>query len=389
MLSPPDGCPLLLHVFPTFATGGAQVRFCAIANHFGRRWRHAVIAMNGDLACRERLGSGLDVSFPQVDIRKGDALGNFRRFRAVLRDLRPHLLVTSNWGTIEWALANAPPLLPSVCRHVHMEDGFGPEECDRQLPRRVRMRRLALRHSLIMLPSQTLLRIATQQWRFDARRLRYVPNGIDLARFVPVDRTARDGPMVVGTVATLRPEKNLGRLLRAFARASEGGTARLAVVGSGPERGTLEAQAQSLGIGNRVMFAGHRMDAEHVYREMDLFALSSDTEQMPLSVLEAMASGLPLVSTDVGDVSAMVAEPNRPFVVPAEDGALAEALRAMLADAALRARLGAANRARAEHEYSQNAMFEAYASMFDPPHVVSADVPGDAAMVPASVRSAQ
>src|ERR1700710_2561664 len=99
--------PLLLHVFPTFAFVGAQVRFASIANHFGPRWRHAIVAMNGDLACRERLDSALDVQFPQVDLRKGDTLGNVRRFRAVLRSLAPDVMLTSNFGSIEWAIANA------------------------------------------------------------------------------------------------------------------------------------------------------------------------------------------------------------------------------------------------------------------------------------------
>ena len=124
--------PLLLHVFSTFAPGGPQVRFAAIANHFGRRWRHAVVAMDGNTACRERLDPGLDVSFLESGAVKGDTLGNIRRFRAALRAMRPAALVTSNWGSIEWAMANALPLV----RHVHLEDGFGPEERDRQLPRR-------------------------------------------------------------------------------------------------------------------------------------------------------------------------------------------------------------------------------------------------------------
>lgn len=93
--------PLVLHVFPTFAVGGPQVRFAAVANRFGRDWRHRVVAMDGDLACRERLDPSLDVAFPEVAVRKGDTLGNVRRIRRVLRALRPHVLVTCNWGSIE------------------------------------------------------------------------------------------------------------------------------------------------------------------------------------------------------------------------------------------------------------------------------------------------
>src|ERR1700722_16846724 len=112
--------PLLLHIYATFSVGGPQVRFAAIANRYPARWRHAVVAMDGNLACRERLSPAVDVTFPEIDIRKGDTLGNLRRFRAVLREMQPHALITSNWGSIEWAMANAWPLV----RHVHIEDGF-------------------------------------------------------------------------------------------------------------------------------------------------------------------------------------------------------------------------------------------------------------------------
>ena len=172
---------LLLHVFATFAVGGPQVRFAAIANRYGRRWRHAIVAMDGNTDCRERLSPELDVVFPDTGVRKGDTLGNVRRFRALLSELRPAVLVTSNWGTIEWAMANVVPVAP----HVHIEDGFGPEERATQIRRRVWTRRLVLRRSTVVVPSRVLWRIATGVWRLDGRRVRYVPNGIDLARFAP------------------------------------------------------------------------------------------------------------------------------------------------------------------------------------------------------------
>lgn len=203
--------PRVLHVFSTFATGGPQVRFATLANHFGRRYRHLLVAMDGNYACRERLSSDLDVVFPAVPVTKGDTLGSVRRFRNVLRDLRPDVMVTSNWGSIEWALANWLP----VTRHVHIEDGFGPEERSTQLPRRVMMRRFALARSQVVVPSLTLLKIATEIWRLNPRRVRYVPNGIDLAGFASAcarGPAARDGSIadrpVIGTVATLRAEKN-------------------------------------------------------------------------------------------------------------------------------------------------------------------------------------
>src|SRR5262249_15195936 len=98
-----EGAPLVLHVFPTFAVGGAQVRFAALANHFGGAFRHMVVAMDGKLACRERLDPRLDVAFPSVEAPKNAMLANAWRFRSLLRSWRPDVLVTGNWGAIEFA----------------------------------------------------------------------------------------------------------------------------------------------------------------------------------------------------------------------------------------------------------------------------------------------
>jgi glycosyltransferase involved in cell wall biosynthesis len=351
---------LVLHVFPTFAVGGAQVRFAALANRFGRTYRHLVVSLDGSLECRAKLASGLDVAFPEAGLVKGDLVGNIRRIRRFLRQHRPDVMVTSNWGAIEWALANLVPMV----RHIHTEDGFGPEERTRQLPRRVMMRRLALRRSCVVLPSRTLLRIATDVWRLDPARLRYIANGVDLRiPAAPADPGwPGDGP-VIGIVAALRPEKNVGRLLRAFSLTAP--PARLVIVGDGGERAMLEGLAQELGIAGRTHFTGHLADPRPFYAAFDVFALSSDTEQMPLSVLEAMAAGRPVAATDVGDVRGMLSSENAPFISALEDKALADALRALLADSALRNRVGTANQEHAAHYYDQETMFDAYAALLD------------------------
>ena len=383
---PPPGPPLIAHVFPSFAVGGAQVRFAALANHFGSAFRHVVVSLDGNLACRERLRSDLDVVFPAVTAPKNAMLANACRFRRMLREWRPDVLVTGNWGAIEFALANILP----VARHIHVEDGFGPEERSAQIPRRVTTRRLVLGRSIVVLPSRNLVRIATDVWKLNPRHVRYVPNGVDLSRFaqaavlpdddapaigatggLPPDIDAIDirssginpldvRPPVIGTVAALREEKNLVRLLRAFARVVAIRPARLVIVGDGAERAKLETLAVTLGVAGSVTFTGHRDDTPALYAGFDVFALSSDTEQMPLSVIEAMASGLAVAATDVGDVRTMVARENVPFVGPLDDQALAASIAALLADAPRRAAIGRANRAKAGRDFDQAAMFAAW-----------------------------
>jgi glycosyltransferase involved in cell wall biosynthesis len=344
-------------VFPSFAVGGAQVRFAAVANHFGPAFRHIVVALDGNLGCRERLRPDLDITFPTISAPKHAMLSNALRYRQRLREWRPDVLVTCNWGAIEFALAN---LLP-VTRHLHVVDGFGPEERAIQIPRRVLIRRLALSRTPVILPSRALVRIAADIWKLPPRVIHYVPNGIDLSRFQRARHNANTAETVIGTVAALRPEKNIGRLLRAVAPLPG---CRLVIVGDGPERPALTELANTLGIANRVTFAGHRHDTPDWYARFDLFALSSDTEQMPLSVIEAMATGLPIVATDVGDVRLMVAEGNLPFITPADHMAMSAALGTLSGDPGLRRHLGDANLAKARQDFDETAMFASYQALW-------------------------
>ncbi len=343
------------------------MRFVQLANHFGRDYRHLIVSMNGNVDALGLLSDDLDVRLLEVPTERGKTLPNLRTYRRMLRDLRPNLLVTSNWGSIEWALANWGGLSP----HLHMEDGFGPEEVARQLPRRVWTRRLALHRSTVMLPSTTLYEIARNLWRLPKRSLRQIPNGVDCARFggKPDMTFARrynlvtDRP-VIGTVAALRAEKNLNRLIEAFALANRQQAAILAIVGDGVEMPALKQRAMELGVSDAVIFTGACPTPERLLPSFTIFALSSDTEQMPISILEAMAAGLPVAATDVGDVRRMVAEDNRPFVVGKDTAALADALSALMAAPSRAAAIGAANARRARETFDQSLMFAAYDSLY-------------------------
>ena len=353
----------LLHAFATFRVGGPQVRFCSLANRLGTKYRHVIFAMDGRYDCRERLKDGLHVTIADVLAKKPDTLGNRRRFRSYLKSLRPDLLISYNWGSLEWAMANWPPLV----RHLHIEDGFGPEEADRQLLRRVWARRLLLSKSTVVVPSRTLERLALDVWKLSPRRLRYIPNGVDCERFDARMVAPLDWPgttPILGTVAALRPEKNLRRLLDAFKLVNERMPCRLLIAGDGGERPDLEHYAAALGIAERVRFAGHVLETERIYAALDVFVLSSDTEQMPTAIIEAMAAGLPVAAVDVGDVSHMVAGENRSFITDRNEVSLADAICKLLENANLRAQVGAANRSVARSQFEEEAMTAAYADLF-------------------------
>jgi glycosyltransferase involved in cell wall biosynthesis len=362
----------LLHVFSTFGIGGPQVRFAQVANGLGSKYRHKIVAMDGNYACAERLDPELDAVMVPMPIEKGRGLSraNLRSFRALLKRLRPDLLLTYNWGAVECALSNR---FAPICRNVHLEDGFGPDEADgNQLARRVWMRRLALGGSTeIVVPSRMLERIVTQNWRLSPRRVSYIANGIDCDRFAQAPQAGLLNPkfsssLLVGAVSGLRPEKNLARLVRAVAALPAELDAHLVLVGEGPERPAIEALACSLGFEDRILLTGAVANPEAVLGRFDVFAMSSDTEQMPISLLEAMAAGLPVVATDVGDIREMVAPENRDLIVDRSDETgFTAALAALLRDPERRRRLGEANRERARAEFDESRMIAAYDRLFE------------------------
>jgi glycosyltransferase involved in cell wall biosynthesis len=361
----------LLHLFSTFAAGGPQVRTATILNALPEEFRHTIVALDGNLACAERLKDHPRVRYADPPRKRG--VGYALRLGALVKETRPDLLLTYNWGAIE-AIPGAR--LRGFRRILHAEDGFGPEEATRQLRRRVWFRRMALPLAKsVVVPSRVLLGHLEKTWRVPAAKRVWIPNGIDVAHFAPGradDLRARWGiapdEKAIGTVARLRAEKGLDLLLHAFADIAArpvGRRARLVLVGDGPEEAGLRGLARELGVEPRVVFAGPLAETRDAYRAFDLFALSSRTEQMPISVVEAMACGLALASSDVGDVRRMLAPENAPFVVAGrEPAALADALATLLADDVLRREIGAANRARAEQEFPVGRMVSAYLEVY-------------------------
>jgi glycosyltransferase involved in cell wall biosynthesis len=356
----------VLHVFPSFGVGGVPLRMVRVINHFGKRFRHTVIALDNNFEAAGGLAGDLDLALSPVRALKRGALHTVLDSALVLRRMHPDLLITYNWGAIEWAMANR--LWPGS-RHIHIEAGFSRREADAQLPRRVLFRRWALaRCAQVVVPSRLLEDLAVRVWRLPAERVRYVPNGVDVARFSSPARTSgfarRPDELVIGTVAPLRPEKNIGRLLRVFATLDTSITARLVVAGEGVERPGLERLTGELGIADRVVFTG-QVAPETVLGTFDLFALSSDTEQMPNALLEAMAASRAVAAVNVGDVKTIVCQDNRDFVVARDDGpAFAGAISTLLRDPEKRRTLGVRNRERVVDAFSQERMFAAYLEIF-------------------------
>jgi glycosyltransferase involved in cell wall biosynthesis len=180
-----------------------------------------------------------------------------------------------------------------------------------------------------------------------------------------------NGALRVVSVGRLTQQKDPETLLRAWRRI--GGPHRLALVGDGPNRPDLESLIEREGLAGRVDLLGSRDDVPRILREADLFVLSSRWEGLPLAVIEPMMSGLPVIATAVGGVPEQVVHGETGLLVPPGDpDGLARALSALLSDADLRSRAGAAGRRRALEYFTESRMLRQTAEVYE--HVLSRTV---------------
>lgn len=342
-------------------------------NAFGIDAEHVVVsAQAGAYGAAAAIGSEIRVAYPDdfPPLAGKPWPGRLQRLAQAMQSF--DLVLTYNWGAMDAVLAHTlfadhyrlPPL-------VHHEDGFNQDEAERLKPARNWYRRLALhKTSALVVPSQRLEAIALSAWAQPRHKVHRIANGIKTARFsitpapdaLPgIIKSSED--LWLGTLAGLRPVKNLPRLVRAFAALPE--PWRLIIVGEGPDRDAIVDEAIRLGLSDRVHLPGFVADPAAVVGLFDLFALTSDSEQFPICVAEAMAAGLAVVSPDVGDVAAMLAPGNRAFVAPlGNEAALAVHLADLAADPDLRARIGAENRGHAIAHHDEAAMISAYARVY-------------------------
>ena len=244
------------------------------------------------------------------------------RLRELLRSRRIDAIVTVGagdkmfWGRLA-AWRERLPVILSAIHSTGWPDGIG--LLNRCLtPITDGFIAVAERHGKFLVENQ----------RFPERKVYVVPNGIDVQRFAPNLRARlrlraelgiEESTPVCGIVAALRPEKNLDLFLQTAARTAERCDARFLVVGDGPERFRLQMLSSRLSLDKRVMFLGSRSDVPELLNAMDLFALTSDNEANPVSIIEAMATGLPVVSTNVGSVSESVQHGVTGFLTPVRD----------------------------------------------------------------------
>ncbi len=284
---------------------------------------------------------------------EGGRAGRLWRMRKVIADLHPDVLHCHNLQALTHAgLLSSARCAPRMLTTKHGSFVPGP---DRHLIRWI------ARRTRMVAVSREVERTISRWCRSMRFPVPVVPNGISIKAFSqacgrePARRRLGFGPehFVVGIVARLAEEKDHRTLLDAFCRFHrEWPSSRLAIIGDGPLRSDLEREADELGIASHVAFLGERHDVPELLSGLDAFALSSRTEGLPMTLLEAMAHRLPIVATDVGGVSMAVEEGVTGYLVaPGSPPALADRLLRLAADPRTSAAMGTAGRQKLEREF--------------------------------------
>jgi len=283
------------------------------------------------------------------------------RLRSVLLRERIDVLHSHHLGPFVYG---TPAALLARCPQVHTEHSH--ELYDK--PRRQIL-------GAIMSPLAEVVAVSPEISEYRKRfpgRCRVIPNGVPLPADAPSMRArarallnADEGSFVVGCAARLSPEKNHAGLLAAFAQLlRDEPRSLLACAGDGPLGDALRAQADRAGLGGRVRWLGTVEEMGQFYAALDACVLNSDREGLPLSLLEAMSFGVPVVATEVGGVGALLADGAGLLVPPRAPEALAAALSSLAQQPELAQKIGRNGKARIRESYSIDTMADRYVELY-------------------------
>jgi sugar transferase (PEP-CTERM/EpsH1 system associated) len=378
-MAPTDPRLLVVHVVYRFDTGGLENGLVNLINHITPgAYRHVVVALSEVVPDFARRIKRNDVEFVSLHKPPGHGAKLYPRLFKMFGELRPAIVHTRNLAALE---CQVPAALAGVPVRIHGEHGRDVGDLDGTRLRYQWMRR-AYRpfvHNYVAL-SRDLARYLENKVGVPARRIAQIYNGVDLARFHSSagQRTLIAGCpfsdpslFIVGTVGRMQRVKAQTVLAQAFVRALQieptlRHRLRLVMVGEGPLRAEAQAALAAAGVGDLTWLPGERSDVPDVMRGLDCFVLPSLAEGISNTILECMATGLPVLATDVGGNAELVVAGTTGDIVPAGDvEALATGLIRMAADPARSAAMGRAGRARVEQNFSLPAMVGAYQDLYD------------------------
>lgn len=372
-----DPRPLVLHVVYRFDVGGLENGVVNLINHMpAGAYRHAIVSLTEITDFRRRIVRD-DVEFIALNKPPGHGVWMYPKLYRLMTQLRPAIVHTRNLAALE---AVVPAWLAGVPLRIHGEHGRDVSDLDGSNRKYQWMRRLYrpfVSHFIAL--SRDLERYLRDKIDVPAGDVTRLCNGVDTERFFPAQprATIAGCPFetgehwLIGTVGRMQQVKNQPMLARAFVQALQmrpelRRRLRLVLVGDGPLKAQCEAILAEAGVGDLAWLPGERRDVADVMRGLDCFALPSLAEGISNTILEAMASGLPVVATDVGGNADLVRDEVTGRIVPAADAAsMADALVQLASDLGSAAAMGRAGREDAERLYSLQAMVSNYQQVYD------------------------
>lgn len=374
----PDTRPLVAHVMYRFDVGGLENGIVNLINHFPESaYRHAVVALTEVTDFKLRIRRR-DVSFHALHKAPGHGIKLFPQLYRLFRELRPAIVHTRNLAALEAAV---PAWAAGVPVRVHGEHGRDVGDPDGHNRKYQWVRRLYSPFvSRYIALSKDLEGYLTDRVGIGARRVSQVYNGVDTERFhpAPFGRELLEGcPFtdpalwLVGTVGRMQEIKDQVNLARAFVHAlamkpKSREKLRLVMIGDGPLKVQAERILSEAGVRDLAWLPGKRDDVSHILRGMDGFVLPSLAEGISNTILEAMASGLPVIATDVGGNGELVVSDETGELVPAANPeALAAAILRQYLNPVVYMAMGRAGRARVERLFSMDSMVQSYLDVYD------------------------
>lgn len=369
--------PLIAHVIYRLDVGGLENGLVNLINRIPRtRYRHAIICLTDYTSFHRRIDRD-DVQIFALHKRSGNDLKMLLGVWKLLRRLRPDVVHTRNLAALDCAL---PAWLAGVRVCAHGEHGRDMLDVDGSSTKYQLIRRLYRPFVKMFVPmSKDLERYLVSRIAVKPKKIWQIYNGVDTERFapglasitIPVCDGAGAGTFVVGTVGRLQPVKDQVTLVDAFSellrkRPELNKRLRLAIVGDGSLREEVVERVRAAGLQEVVWLPGERSDVPEVMRALDLFVLPSLAEGISNTVLEAMATGLPVVATRVGGNPELVEEGvTGALVPPANPSALAEAIGQYAQDDQRRIAHGRAGRERVLQHFSIQTMVDRYVALYD------------------------
>lgn len=360
----------LMHLSISLDVGGLENLILNLCQHIDReRFRPIVCCLSEGLALQKEF-EAIGVPVYSVPKRDGFDWQLIPPLVSLLRLERVDILHTHNacpylYGTVAGRWSGVSAIVHTEHSNIEPEHhGLWRVE-----------RYLSYLANPIIADSENVAETLIQDQSVHPRRVKVIPNGIDEQHFQPrpPDQALQEsfgiqaGEHVIGIVARLEPVKNHQMLLRAFSSLCDlRSDIRLLIVGDGSSRSDLGAMAQELNIADRIIFAGNRRDIPECLSLMDAFALSSVSEGLPLTILEAMAAGVPVISTKVGGIPEVINNERNGLLVESQDVAgMRDAFLRLLEDTVLTQQITSCARSDVVSRYSLRAMTRAYEHTYD------------------------